>query len=79
MHSSELYLNENQAYNHSFKIRHNKCKDNLQRFGLKKNIYVEIMSPEEEQEHCKLDLIVQELDLVVIEQGKLIRSPGGRK
>lgn len=36
------------------------------------------MSPEEEQEHCKLDLIVQELNLVVTEQGKSRRSPAER-
>ena len=33
------------------------------------------ISPEEEQEHCKLDLIVQEKDQVAIKQGIWKLSP----
>jgi hypothetical protein len=35
--------------------------------------------PGEVQEHCKLDLTVQELDLAVIKQGILKQSPASRK
>lgn len=36
------------------------------------------MGPEEEQAHCKLDLIVQESNLVVIKQGISILFPADR-